>query len=259
MLFDTRGRRRHVIRFVYATLALLMGASLFLVVGPFSLGNLVGNSSSSSSAAKVFEEQAEQIEGRLAENPDNEQLLLALTRARINAGNAQIEPTAETEVPTVSLEAKEDFNAASEAWARYLKKAKEPSATGAQFVGQTFFRLAESSSTVAEAVGFVAAGTKAQRIAVQQSPSLGTLSSLAIYQYFNGEYAGGDRTTKRAAAEAPTKAEAKGVEKQLAEFRKNSKAFAKQKKEVAKYEREVGKGALQSPFGGLGGSATPGG
>ena len=43
MLFDIRGRRKHVVRVVYAILALLMGASLFLVVGPFSIGSLVGN------------------------------------------------------------------------------------------------------------------------------------------------------------------------------------------------------------------------
>ncbi len=38
MLFDIRGRRKHVVRVVYAILALLMGASLFLVVGPFNIG-----------------------------------------------------------------------------------------------------------------------------------------------------------------------------------------------------------------------------
>ncbi len=88
MLFDTRGKRKHVIRVVYAILALLMGASLFLVVGPFNIANLIGNSSSSSSAANVLHEQAERIERRLAKSPEDEQLLLQLTRARINAGNA---------------------------------------------------------------------------------------------------------------------------------------------------------------------------
>ena len=37
MLFDIRGRRKHVVRVVYAILAILMGASLFLVVGPVRL------------------------------------------------------------------------------------------------------------------------------------------------------------------------------------------------------------------------------
>ena len=44
MVFDTRGRRKHVVRVVYAILAVLMGASLFLVVGPINIGSLLGNS-----------------------------------------------------------------------------------------------------------------------------------------------------------------------------------------------------------------------
>ena len=58
MVFDIRGRRKHVVRVVYAILALLMGASLFLVVGPVNLGSLFGASNSVSNSASLFEEQA---------------------------------------------------------------------------------------------------------------------------------------------------------------------------------------------------------
>lgn len=256
MLFDTRGRRKHVIRVVYAILALLMGTSLFLVVGPFNLGELVGNSSGGS-ASEVFDEQAERIEGRLAKNPQDEGLLLTLTRAHINAGNAQIEVSAETAAPIVSSEGRKDFDAALEAWNRYLKQAgDEPSPTGAQLVALAYFRLAEASLSVPEAAENIATATKAQRIAAEEQPNINSLSTLAIYEYFNGEYATGDKTAKRAAAEAASKAEVEAVEKQLAEYRKNSNAFAKQKKEAAKFQGEVNKEALQSPFG-LG--APPGG
>lgn len=257
LVFDTRGKRKHVIRVVYAILALLMGASLFLVVGPVNIGAILGNSSSTGSATKVFHEQAERIEHRLAKDPTNEQILLALTRARINAGNSQIETVSETEVPTLTVEAKKDFAGASEAWSRYLKNAKEPSPTAAQLVGATFFRLAEASVSVAEAAEYIAKGTKAQRIAADQAPSVGSLSTLAIYQFYNGEYAAADKASKQAAAKAPSQAEAKNIEKQLAEYRKGSKAFQKQKKEVAKVESEAGKESLQSPFSGLRGA--PGG
>jgi hypothetical protein len=250
MVFDTRGKRKHVIRVVYAILALLMGASLFLVVGPVNLGELFGNSSSTGSATKVFEEQAERIEGRLAKSPDDAGLLLALTRARVNTANSQIEVVSETEVPVITTEARKDFEAGAQAWSRYLKQAgDEPSATAAQLMAGTFFRLAESSTSVNEAVENVAKATKAQRIAAEQRPSINAVSTLAIYQYFNGEYAAGDKTTKQAAAKATSKAEAKNVEKQLAEYRKNSKAFGKQKKEAAKVQKEVGKEQLQSPLG----------
>ncbi len=255
LVFDTRGKRKHVVRVVYAILALLMGGSLFLVVGPVNIGELFGNSGSTSSAGKVFDEQAERIEARLVKDPNNEQLLLQLTRARINGGNSQIEVVSETEVPTVSVEARKDFEAGSEAWSRYLKQAKEPSPTAAQLVAGTFFRLAESSTSVLEAEENVAKAAKAQKIAAEQSPSLGSLSTLAIYQYFNGEFAGGDKTTKQAAAQSSSKAEAKNIEKQLAEFRERGKKFEKQKQELAKVQKEVGKEQLKNPLG-LGGTSA---
>ena len=70
MLFDIRGRRKHVVRVVYAILALLMGASLFLVVGPVNIGSLVGNEQHDSSASKVLDEQAERIERKLRNEPE---------------------------------------------------------------------------------------------------------------------------------------------------------------------------------------------
>ncbi len=252
LLFDVRGRRKHVIRVVYAILAILMGASLFLVVGPVNIGELVGNSTTSGSAAKVLHEQAERIERRLAKNPKDEQLLLSLMRARINAGNAEVEQTSESAAPTITLESREDFEAAFAAWERYLKQAEEPNAIGAQLIAGTYFRLAETAKSVTEAEEYVGRAAKAQKIAAGQSPSLGSLSTLAIYEYFNGEFAAADKTTKRAAAEAPSKSEAKNVENQLAEYRKRGKSFAKQKKETAKFEREAGKEALERPFSGLG-------
>ncbi len=215
----------------------------------------MASSSSSSSASKLFDEQAERIEARLVKEPDNEQLLLQLTRARINGGNSQIEVVSETEVPVVPTEALKDFEAGSEAWSRYLKQAKEPSATAAQLVAGTFFRLAESSTSLLESEENVAKATKAQKIAAEQSPSLGSLSTLAIYQYFNSEFAAGDKTTKQAAAKSSSKAESKNIEKQLAEFRERGKKYDKQKQELAKVQKEVGKEQLKNPLG-LGGTSA---
>jgi hypothetical protein len=257
MLFDTRGRRKHVIRVVYAVLALLMGASLFLVVGPFNLAELVGDSGSSS-ASEVFDEQAEGIEKRLAKDPKNEQLLLALTRARINAGNSEFE-VSETEIPTVNAAARDNFEAASEAWNRYLKLAgDEPNATAAQLVAATFFQLAEAApGTPRNLEENLERAARAQRIAAEQRPSLGTLSTLAIYEYFNGNFVAGDKAVKQATAGAASKAEAKSIEKQLDEYRKRAQVFRKNTKEAAKKEQETGQGALQNPFGLEG--APPGG
>lgn len=258
MLFDTRGRRRHVIRVVYAILALLMGASLFLVVGPFNLGELVGGSSGGD-ASEVFEDQAERIEGRLAKNPQDEQLLLALTRAHINAGNAQIEPVAEGEIAPVPPEARREFAAASETWSRYLKVAgDEASVSAAQLVAATFFRLAESGSTsFGEIEENVDLAASAQRIAAEQQPNLGSLSTLAIYEYFQGNFAAGDKTQEEAIAVAPGKGEAKSIEKQLKEYRETAKRYLAAAKKATKQEQQAGREGLQNPFS-LGG-APPGG
>jgi len=258
MLFDTRGRRKNVIRVVYATLALLMGGSLFLAVGPFNIAELIGDSNTID-AAKSADERVERLEQRVAAEPEDEQLLIALTRAQISAGNARIEPVAEGEAPTVEAAARNEFEDAVETWQRYLKQTDEPSATAALLVAGTLFRLAESATSVLQAQEDVAAATEAQEIAAAESPSIGTLSTLAIYQYFNGEYAAGDRTAKRVAAKAPSKQEAKAVEEQLAEFRKNSRAFQKQKQELAKVQSQVNKERLENPLGGALGGAAPGG
>jgi hypothetical protein len=256
MLFDTRGKRRHVIRFVYAILALLMGGSLFLVVGPVNLAEILGNSqSSTNSAASVLHEQAERIERRLAKDPTDEAQLLSLTRTRIAAGNAQIEVVSEGEAPTISPEAYADFETAQVAWNRYLKQAgDEPNASAAQLVAGTFFRLAESGSrSLQEIQSNLRQAAVAQRIAAAQQPTLGSLSSLAIYEYFNGNLAAGDEAAKQAVAKSVSKEEAKSVKSQLAQYRKRGEQFQKQAKKAVKQEKSTGKEQLQNPFGGLGG------
>ena len=68
MLFDIRGKRKNVVRVVYACLALLMGASLFVAVGPFNIAEFFGGGGTTS-AADISEEQAERIEKRPRERP----------------------------------------------------------------------------------------------------------------------------------------------------------------------------------------------
>src|ERR1044072_5493978 len=165
MVFDTRGRRKNVIRVVYAVLALLMGASLFVAVGPFNLAEIVGNGSGGS-AAEVLDEQSERIEGRLAKDPGNEQLLLALTRTRIAAGNAQVEPGTETTAAVIHATAQDDYEAALGAWLSYLKQAgDDPNPAAAQLVAGTFFRLAESGSVRGESAADRGRGAAQSRLA----------------------------------------------------------------------------------------------
>jgi hypothetical protein len=253
MVFDTRGRRKHVVRVVYAILALLMGASLFLVVGPFNIASLVGNGSSTS-ASKVLDEQAKRIERKLVQEPKNEDLLASLTRTRIAAGNALTETNPETGATVFTSEGLAELAGATNAWKGYLKQSDSPSPSVALLVANAYFSLAETSPSIEAAETNVSGAAQAQRIVAAARPSLGTFSSLAIYEYFANNFAAGDEAAKKAVAKAGTKSEAKEAKKQLAEFRQRGKSFEKQKKEFAKFEKSQSKEALQNPFGGLGGS-----
>ena len=190
MLFDVRGRRKHVIRFVYAILALLMAGSLFLTVGPFNIGELVGTGGTTS-AADVLDEQAERIEKRLAKDPTDEALLLSLTRTRIAAGNAQAETDPATGARTLTPEAEDDFDAALQAWHRYLKQAGgDPNAGAAQLVAGTYFSRAEGATgSLADIEENLKGAASSQQIVAEARPSLGSLSTLAIYQYYANDFA----------------------------------------------------------------------
>lgn len=253
MLFDTRGRRRNVIRVVYATLALLMGTSLFFVVGPVNIGEIVGNSGSSE-ASELFEEEAERIEERLKTEPGKEeQLLIRLTRTRINAGNSLVEIEPGQVTQEVTPEAEDEYEKALEAWERYLESVEgEPNAAVAQLVAGTFFRLAESATSTRAAEENIATAAEAQRIAVAQRPSVGALSTLAYYEYFNGNFEAGDEVKQRAIDEVPSKQEAKAVEAQLKELRKNARQFAQRKEQLARAEEQLNQqgegGSAGNPF-----------
>ena len=257
MLFDIRGKRKHVIRVVYAILALLMGASLFLVVGPFNIANLIGGSSTSETA-KILVEQAERTEAKLRREPDNPALLLTLARSRVAAGNAQTETDPQTGAPVVTPEARESFDEATEAWDRYLKETESPNSSGAQLMASTFFTLAQSAGGIEAIDEALSNAARAQRIAAEAQPSVGTLTTLAIYEYFAGNFTAADKAGKEAEAKTSA-AQAKEIEKQLAEYRKRGKSWEAEKKRVAKVEKEQGKESLKNPFGGFGGSSGLGG
>jgi hypothetical protein len=258
MLFDIRGRRKHVVRVVYAILALLMGASLFLVVGPFNIGNLVGNDGAAE-ASKVLREQAERTEQKLRREPENEDLLIALTRTRLTAANSLTEVNSETGITSFTPEGRQELELGIEAWNSYLKQTKEPKASVALLVSRGYFGLAESSQSFEEAIENVAGAAKTQRIAAEAQPTVNSLTTLAIYEYYAGNFAAGDKAVAEAEAKTATKAEAKEIGKQMAEYRKRGKALEAQKKEVAKEEKKLGKERLQNPLGGLsGGTGTLG-
>jgi hypothetical protein len=257
MVFDIRGRRKHVVRVVYAILALLMGASLFLVVGPVNIGALLGTSTSSGNTAGIYEEQAATIERKLRKTPDDPSLLLSLTRTRVSAGDSLTEVSSTSAQPTVTPAARVQLERAAEAWARYLKQAgKNASPNGAQLAAGALFSLAQTSTTAPEAEANIKAASGAQQIVAGAHPSLGALTDLAIYRFFAFDYAGGDRAGKQAQVYANSKAQRKEVEKQLSTIRKQAKKFQAQVKAAAKASKGKSKETLEHPLGGLSGEGS---
>jgi hypothetical protein len=251
MVFDTGGRRRNVVKVVYAILAVLMGLSLLLVVGPAPLQDIFGVDNSVSSAADQFEEQAERVEAKLKKDPQNPDLLLTLTRAQINAGNSLVESDPETGEILYTNEARQQLLEASETWSKYLKASDEPSAGGAQLAAQALFSLAQVSRTGAEAESNVRAAAQAQGIVAKERPSLGSLSTLAIYRLYSFDYKGAKKAEKEAAGFTNTKAERENLGNELEQIGKRARSFetqlAKIEKEADK-AREEGKPSIANPL-----------
>ncbi|HVD85885.1 MAG TPA: hypothetical protein VNB59_00595 [Solirubrobacterales bacterium] len=252
MVFDIRGRRKVAVKVVYAVLALLMGASLFLVVGPLNVGELFNSNSSTTEASKQFEEQADRLEAKLRKEPENSDLRLALTRAQVNAGNAgtEVQPTGEKILSPAAVQA---YQEASQSWSEYLKATKEPNAGLAQLVAPMFLTLAEVTSG-SEVLPNIQAAAAAQQIVAEQRPTLNSLSTLAIYQMYTLHYKKAEATAVAAKKLASTKFERENFDNQLKEVRARAEAF---KVALAEFEKESKAGggkpqALENPLGGLG-------
>lgn len=257
MLFDIRGRRKNVVKVVYGILAVMMGASLFLVVGPVNIGSLLNTADEVDRSAEIFEEQIERTEQRLRKDPENPDILVSLTRAHINAGRAKSELDPTTGETLVTGQARIEYEKATDAWAKYLKAVGEgePNPSVASLVSGTAFVLAQNSKTYSEAIEYLGDAADAQLLAAEGRPSVGSWTTLAAYAYLADDKATGAKAGKEAMALTNSKSEEKQVTKQLTAFQKQAKEIQKAKKEAEKAEKGKGKEALENPLGGLGGGS----
>jgi hypothetical protein len=266
MVFDIRGKRRHVVKFVYAILAILMGLSLFLVTGAVNLGSLFGNGNETSNGAQVYEEQAARLEHKLVKSPEDAELLAGLMRARLNAGNQLVQQTSEggTEITTETVS---QYQQASDAWSKYLeaseKGGEEPSAGTAALIVQPLVTLAEASSgRIPQFEANIKAAAEAAGIVAKQRPNLNSLSTEAIYTYFTFDYPAAEKVEAAAIKLAGSKPQRETLENQLGEYEKRAKEVQKEFKALEAAQKQAGAGsggaagkeALQSPLGGLGGT-----
>ncbi len=251
MVFDTGGRRRGVVKVVYAILAVLMGLSLLLVVGPAPLQDIFGIENEVSNAAEQFEEQAERTEQKLKKDPQDAALLLSLARSRINAGNALAVANPETGEVGYTPESRQQLLAASEAWSKYLKATDEPNPGAAQAAAQALFGLAQTSRTGPEAELNVRAAAQAQQVVADARPSIGSLSTLAIYRYYSFAFEEAAQARKKSLAYATTKFERENLENELDQISKRAHEFEDQLVEIekaAKKGREEGKPIPANPI-----------
>jgi hypothetical protein len=258
MVFDIRGRRRHVVKAVYAILAILMAASLFLVTGVFNPNTLFGTSSSSESAAASFEKQAENIEAKLAKSPGDENLMANLTRTRINTANSMI-TNGKGESAEGIEEIKHQLALAGEDWSKYADTASEPSAGLAIQAAPALFQLAELAASGEEALESVKAATEAEQIVAEKRNDLNSWSTLAFYALFAQDYNLAEEAKEKAVKLANTKFEREQFENKYEEVEKNAKEFAKRLQiEKASKSKAGGKESLENPIQGLSGASLGG-
>jgi hypothetical protein len=262
MLFDLRGGRRgRVVKVVYAVLAVLMGLSLFLVVGGLNIAELFNSSNSAGNAAEPYEEQAERIVVKLKKDPENPDLLLSLTRAQVSAGNLQVQQEASGE-RILTTEAVQSYQEADQSWSEYLKATDEPNPGLAQLVAPMMITLAETSSGYPQADLRIAAATEAQKIVAEARPSVNSLSTLAFYTYFTGDFKAAEKARAEAKKLAKAKSETEAIDKQLDKYKKNATTYVATKEKAEQEQKKAGGQApesLENPLSpGLGSSGLGG-
>jgi hypothetical protein len=258
MLFDIRGKRRNVVKVVYAVLAILMGLSLFLVTGSSSISGLFGGSEGGSALAGL-EEQTERIERKLVKDPENPDLLVALTRSQITVSNNLVNVNESAGVIEQTPESRAEMERASENWSKYLETVDEPSAGAASVVAPALYNFAVQSQTPQQIEANMREAASAQQIVVDQRPNLNSWSTLAIYRYLSFDYAAAEKAGEEAKKLTTSKFERENLENQLEEYSKAGHQFQKQVKASEKANEGVGREQLENPFGGLGGGTLGGG
>jgi hypothetical protein len=250
MLFDLRGRRKRVIQVAYAILAVLMAASLFTVVGPLNIGDIFGTGGGDASGAEPFIDDAERLETQLRRDPQNEQLLAGLIRARYNAGFAQVEVDTTTGTQSITEGALEEFEKAADAWDRYRRVAEKPTPVTAQYAERALLSLAQFATTTAELRSNLEEAAAAQALVTAARPSLSAYFELARLRYLAGDVEGGDEAARLAEAEVP-KSQRESIASQLDALREQGAELQRQLAATERAEGKQGKQALEDPLGGL--------
>ncbi|MFM8526889.1 MAG: hypothetical protein ACKOBH_02035 [bacterium] len=263
MLFDLQSPgRRAAIKVIYSTLAILLGGGLlFFGIGSDATGGLLdalGLRDSEQDSSEIYAKEIQTAQAALKTNPDNEAARLDLVSLDIQRGNQQLEVDSQTGQSTATPEASTSYNLAADQWDLYLKgNPKKPDSGLALQLANSFFLMAQSSSTAADARIDVENAAEAQEVAVDQNPTVGNLNNLAVYLFYAGDFAAAQRTVSQALAKAPA-GDRKELSKQFDQVEKSAKAFEKQVVTESKAHAQAGGsdagGSNPLSGGGFGGS-----
>jgi tetratricopeptide (TPR) repeat protein len=230
-------------------------ALLFLVgfVG-FGIGGEVGGGGiidsitggGGGSTAEQFEDQIEDAEDRVEEDPTDQKALENLAFYRAQSGFAQLEIDEQTGQPIgLTEESRDEFEAAIDAWTKYLDVAKKPDdATAGQII------------RAYQSLGDYEGAADTQEVVVKADPSFVGYRDLAYLRYLDLDLKRGDEALDQARAEAD-----KSNQSQIKQLEKLRERVVKAKKQAEKQpDAATGEAPLVDPFGGLnpgGGGALP--
>jgi hypothetical protein len=190
MLFDLKGKRRHVVQGTYLLLAVLMGGGLVLFgIGGGTNGGLLdafkggGGGSSSNS---LVQKRIDTANKQLVVNPANRAALAEIVRSSYQIARTNQDPQS----GAFSSEGKKDLTQAASAWQRYLNtNPAKPDPTLANIMLQTYGQFGLNQPANAQKA--------AELVAANQNT---TNAYLQLTQY--ATLAGDKRTAKLAGQKA---------------------------------------------------------
>jgi hypothetical protein len=188
MLFDLKGKRRHVVQGTYLLLAVLMGGGLVLFgIGGGTSGGLLdafkggggGNSQDS-----LIQKRIDNAQRQLTVNPKNQAALSEVIRSNFQLAQAKEDPNS----GAFTADAKKNLEQASTAWKSYLgSNPAKPDITLASFMLQAYGEFGLNQAANAKQA--------AEIVAAQQN------SSAAYVQLVRYATLAGDTRTQKLASQ----------------------------------------------------------
>jgi hypothetical protein len=267
VLFDLQspGRRR-VIKVVYGTLAVLffVGFVGFGVGSDFGGGGIadIFGGGGGDANENPFEDEISAAEDTLQTNPKDQAALLALAKAHVATASTRADVDEESGVAVPNSEAGEESAQAVDAWARYIKLAKNPDPATAGQIANAYFlaqgivlapdasgRLAVAfgSPTIFDAQAAAKGAAEAQAILAADQPGQNTLSTQALFNYYAGDTAAARQAEQQALAQVKSPAEKKQLQKIFDVYAQLGTAIQKGIEQAKKEQAASGGGA---PTGG---------